>query len=655
MSEVPERIGKYEIAEQIGIGGFGAVYRGHDPFIKRTVAVKTCQLNDEEVKSRFFREAELAGNLHHRNVTTIYDFGVEKGIPYIVQEFLTGEDLDKIIKRGDKMSVPRKVEILMAIADGLAYAHRKSVMHRDIKPANIRILEDGSVKIMDFGIAKSLHSESNLTQTGITLGTSAYLAPEQIRGEALDGRTDIFALGVLAYEFLTQRRPFRGEHLSTVLYKILNEAPEPITTIAPEVPASLAAVVLRAMEKNIESRYQSMEALRQDLQSVYKDLAGASSRPFPAPPLPEIVPVDPDATVSTPSRGMPTAHITPPSGALARVPAYREHTPTVASRRAAGPELELVNFRDPAQRPADRKTAEEEPTTGRGGSGALWLGAGVAVVLAIGAVYIFFSRAEPAPAAPRRTVSPRPAPTAPIVFPQPQVGQEPAAGQPAVPTPLRQPESVPEKKPEGAAQQPETVAEKKAQAAPVQQPESAPEKKPESVAEQKPETVAEEKPAAAPPEKPEPPRPPRRFRIQFSSVPESTLFVDGKRIGPSIPARTVELAEGKHTVRFQQPDLPVYEKQFRVGPNGAAPIAYRFPIGYLVIQAPDWTGASVLIDQKFRGVLTGEKSFQLKSGSHRVTLSREGVSPYTADVIVPEGDKKTWTPPPPAPQTEGAS
>src|SRR5512132_2121799 len=119
LPDQPQKIGKYEILEQIGVGGFGAGYRGRDPFIKRTVAVKTCQLNDDEIKSRFFREAELAGNLHHRNITTIYDFGVENGVPYIVQEFLTGEDLDKIIKRSDEMPVSRKIEILMAISDGL--------------------------------------------------------------------------------------------------------------------------------------------------------------------------------------------------------------------------------------------------------------------------------------------------------------------------------------------------------------------------------------------------------------------------------------------------------------------------------------------------------------------------------------------------------
>src|SRR5215471_3949003 len=267
-----EKIGKYEIAEQIGVGGFGAVYRGRDPFIKRTVAIKTCSVNDEEIKSRFFREAELAGNLHHKHITTIYDFGVENGIPYIVQEFLTGEDLDKKIKRSETLPLHRRIEILMAIADGLGYAHRHSIIHRDIKPAHIRILEDGSVKIMDFGIAKSLATAGNLTQTGITLGTSAYLAPEQIRGETLDGRTDIFALGILAYELLTYRKPFRGEHLSTVLYRILNEAPEPVETVAGDVPPALAAVVRRAIEKSPDKRFPSMQDLLRDLHALYREL-----------------------------------------------------------------------------------------------------------------------------------------------------------------------------------------------------------------------------------------------------------------------------------------------------------------------------------------------------------------------------------------------
>ncbi|MGH9367744.1 MAG: serine/threonine protein kinase, partial [Thermoanaerobaculia bacterium] len=332
-----EKIGKYEISEQIGVGGFGAVFRGRDPFIKRAVAIKTCSINDEEIKSRFFREAELAGNLHHRHITTIYDFGVENGIPYIVQEFLTGEDLDKKIKRGEAVPVVRKVEILMAIAEGLHYAHEAQIIHRDIKPANIRILEDGAVKIMDFGIAKSLQSESHLTQTGITLGTSAYLAPEQIRGEAVDRRTDIFALGVVAYELLTYRKPFRGEHLSTVLYRILNEQPEPIESIATDVPPALVAVVRRAMEKQVDKRYPSMQEMLRDLHALYREMTGASARFSNLARLTHVEASSVETTVATPSRGVETAHITPPSGALARVPAPAPAPPAPPATPARSP------------------------------------------------------------------------------------------------------------------------------------------------------------------------------------------------------------------------------------------------------------------------------------------------------------------------------
>lgn len=612
---LPEKIGKYEILEQIGVGGFGAVYRGRDPFIKRTVAVKTCQLNDEEIKSRFFREAELAGNLHHRNITTIYDFGVENGIPYIVQEFLSGEDLDKIIKRGDPMAVPRKIEILTAITEGLGYAHQQHIIHRDIKPANIRILADDSVKIMDFGIAKSLQSESSLTQTGITLGTSAYLAPEQIRGDPLDQRTDVFALGVLAYELMTYRKPFRGEHLSTVLYKILNETPEPPEMITPELPSDLSAVVMRAIEKDLAQRYPSMEALRMDLQAIYRQLVGSSARFTTAPRLsqsyrPTGPEIDPDATIATPSKGMiRTEHITPPSGALARVPAREDQTPAAATPRREGG-LELVNFRDPAQAAAEKTAASTQP---RAKGNPLPFAIVVVFVAAVAGFAWFLYREKAERPKPVRVAAVTPAPTAaPLVFPQPVVGHEPGG--------------------EKAAELP-----------------AAPKEPPVAVAEKKPETLPK-------PEAPPAPKPVRRFKIQFSSIPPAALSVDGRKMGPSIPAKIVELAEGSHTVRLEAPGLPTYEKELKVGPNTDSRFAYRFPIGFLVVSAPAWEGASVLIDSKFKGILKGESRYQLPSGNHRVTLSREGVDPVTANVSVPEGgDKQVWTPPAPGSHPAGSS
>ncbi len=267
-----DKIGKYEIEEKIGVGGFGVVFKGRDPYIKRPVAIKTCQVDEEEIRKRFFREAEFAGNLRHPNITTIYDFGIHEGVPFIVLEFLTGEDLDKKIKRGDSFSLEEKLRILIEVCKGLHYAHENNIIHRDIKPANIRIQEDGSIKIMDFGIAKSTHMESHLTQTGMTLGTAAYLAPEQIKGEPLDRRTDIFSLGVLMYEFFTYRKPFQGEIVTNLIYNILNAEPPPIENLIIDFPKELQKVVFKCLEKNKERRYETVKKVQEDLENILKKL-----------------------------------------------------------------------------------------------------------------------------------------------------------------------------------------------------------------------------------------------------------------------------------------------------------------------------------------------------------------------------------------------
>src|SRR5262245_2813434 len=573
-----EKIGKYEIAEQIGVGGFGAVYRGRDPFIKRTVAIKTCQVNDDEIKHRFFREAELAGNLHHRNITTIYDFGVENGIPYIVQEFLTGEDLDKKIKRGEPIPVARKVEILMGIADGLGYAHNASLVHRYVKPAHVRILDDGTVKVMDFGITKSLQTESNLTQTGITLGTSAYLAPEQIRGEAIDRRTDVFAMGVLAYELLAYRKPFRGEHLSTVLYKILNETPEPIGALAQDAPPGLVAAVDRAMAKSPSDRYPTMEALRKDLQLVYRELTGASGmyttvmRADSGRTVRTEPGEDMETTLATPSSGVSPiqVNITPPSGALARVPAPPDATPTPSSISGARPPLELVNFRDPtaevvAEEPAAPRLTADTPGV-RKTRIAIFGGILLLAAVAAGAYFLMMRR----PPEPAKPLPPPPAPavvpTTALEFPKPELGTGEAAPAP---------------------------------------------------------TAAPALPTAAPPvaavEQPTP-APPAKVKVQFSSVPIATLFVDGRSIGPSIPARTLTLEEGDHKVRFEAKGFEPYEKTIHVKAGSENRVHYQFPVSMLVIQAPGWAGARVLVDGKYKGSLPDSARLRLPPGEYSVTL-----------------------------------
>jgi serine/threonine protein kinase len=287
------KYGKYETLEQIGAGGFATVYKGFDPHIKRFVAIKTCTNEDEEMRRRFRQEAEIAGNLQHRNIVTVYDFGEQEGVPFLVQEYLTGEDLDRKIKRRDLLSYGERLLYLIQIARGLEFAHQKGVIHRDIKPANIRILEDGTARIMDFGIAKLAAAQTGLTQTGMTLGTAAYLAPEQIRGESADRRTDIFSFGVLAYELLTYERPFTGEVISNVLYRILNQQPKAITTLWAQCPPQLVRLVNRCIEKEPGKRYESCTALLADLDPILRILraqpqvgGGTTSRELSAGVMP---------------------------------------------------------------------------------------------------------------------------------------------------------------------------------------------------------------------------------------------------------------------------------------------------------------------------------------------------------------------------------
>jgi hypothetical protein len=244
------------------------------------------------------------------------------------------------------------------------------------------------------------------------------------------------------------------------------------------------------------------------------------------------------------------------------------------------------------------------------------IGAGLAAAAVIGiGVFLLMRSKKPELPAPAPSETAAKAPTAPIVFPAPQVGQDSAS-------------------------------------APKPAPPAAPPKA--KVAEPKPaeERVAEK---AAPKKNEAPAKAAKSYKVQFSSIPVATLFVDGKKIGPSIPAQVVDLPEGKHTLRFETPDFPPYEKPFTVGSGGNPPIAYRFPVGVLVINSPAWAGANVLIDSKFKGILIGEKSFQITAGPHKVTLSREGVNPYTTEVNVSDGEKKTLSPPAPTSAQEGSS
>lgn len=254
-------IGRYEIQKELGRGAMGVVYLGKDPKINRLVAIKTVRFEEvdpdllDETKKRFFREAEAAGTLNHPNIVTIYDVGEEEDLAYVAMELLEGSDLTPYIKKESLLPVRDLLKIIGNVAEGLAFAHERGIVHRDIKPANIMLLKDGTVKIADFGIARI--STSSATQTGTVLGTPSYMSPEQVAGQKVDGRSDLFSLGVAMYELLCGQKPFTGESIAALMYAIANKPPTLITQLDPNIPQCCAYIAHRLMTKDLSKRYQN--------------------------------------------------------------------------------------------------------------------------------------------------------------------------------------------------------------------------------------------------------------------------------------------------------------------------------------------------------------------------------------------------------------
>ena len=260
-------VGRYELVELIGQGGMGAVYKAFDPVLRRTVAVKliSAVLDDKpQTRERFFREARAAGQLSHRNIIVIYDLGEDAGQPFLAMEHLTGASLDVRMSRGRPLSRERAVDLIIDVCGALEYAHARGIVHRDIKPANLFLTDADDVKILDFGLAHLVSSE--LTRSEAILGTANYMAPEQVRGERVDRRADLFATGAVLYELLTGRKAFEGDSFANTLYQVLETMPEPVRTYDPTIPLPLAAVVERALAKRREDRQQTAAEMARELQ-----------------------------------------------------------------------------------------------------------------------------------------------------------------------------------------------------------------------------------------------------------------------------------------------------------------------------------------------------------------------------------------------------
>src|ERR1044071_5945047 len=356
------KLGRYEVVRELGKGAMGVVYLAKDPIIGRLVALKTIRASahadDEETKEfqqRFTREAQAAGILNHPAIVTVHDIGQDdSGTSFIAMEYVEGNNLKEVLAQGRTLSFDTIGDIVAQVADALDFAHSKGIVHRDVKPANIILLEGHRAKITDFGIAKIASGAANLTTTGQFLGTPNYMAPEQIKGAPVDGRTDIFSLGICLYECLTRRKPFGGDSLTSISYKIVHEPFPPLHEINPTIPESFEEVVSHCLAKDPAKRYQRGRELAAALRAVLRgerptrvsdpvlEEVTMVTRERAAPPMPTVEVPFPQAQeasgpggVTRPVSGTSHTAIAPPAApAVPREPVSKQVRRTLTNVRA---------------------------------------------------------------------------------------------------------------------------------------------------------------------------------------------------------------------------------------------------------------------------------------------------------------------------------
>ena len=341
------KAGRYEIIGELGRGAMGVVYKATDPVIGRTVAVKTIKLSEEgtgmsrpELLNRFQTEARAAGLLTHPNIVVVFDAGEEDGLAYLTMELVEGKSLQSHLDGGQAFPLPRVLRIMEQACAALQFAHERNVVHRDVKPANIMLTADDTVKITDFGTAKILQF-GTMQQTAHVMGTPSYMSPEQVKGRAVDGRSDIFSLGVMLYEMVTGEKPFPGQNITTVIYKIVNEEPVPPRNVDPSIHPGMNAVIMKALAKEPEVRYQSCREMLEDLRN-YRSVA-----PGATPDKTVVIggPGAPNATLPLGSAGEPNARPAEPPD-----PMIMATTHSLNARAAS-----------PTQTPAIRRTGSLTP------------------------------------------------------------------------------------------------------------------------------------------------------------------------------------------------------------------------------------------------------------------------------------------------------
>jgi len=407
----PIFIGRYEIVAELGRGAMGSVFKATDPAVGRTVALKTIHsaaLSGEqsgEYRARFYREARASGVLAHPGIVPVFDVGEHEGAPFLVMEFVEGRTLDSAMKKGARFTLDRVCDIGQQLAEALGYAHRQGVIPRDMKPANIlmtsrEVYGSERPRITDFGIAKLAASE--ITTTGQLLGTPAFMPPEQFTGAPIDGRADLFSLGVILYSLASGEQPFPGETMTAVSYKVVHTDPIPPSKLNPSIPASLENVILKCLAKSPANRYQTGEELAQDLATLR---------------------ANPNATLAASAAPAPTAN--DPNATLAAAPSSISHPPAQAYAAAQ---------KSPAA-PAKKPSKQQKIET-------IIAAALLAVAAAgAGAWFLFVHHRQPAPPQPQAVTAPAPQPAAPAPLPAVQgtvlPEHEPGPAAPAKPEPAK--------------------------------------------------------------------------------------------------------------------------------------------------------------------------------------------------------------------------
>jgi serine/threonine-protein kinase len=411
------RLGRFQIVTVVGEGAMGIVYLANDPEIERPVAVKTLREMSEaspaarsDLEARFLKEARLAGRLQHPNVVTVYEVGHEQDVSFIAMEYVDGESLNRAVAEGPEFDTAARLEIVRQVAQALQHAHERGVVHRDIKPGNILVTRSRQVKVADFGIGKLLSSgTADLTRTGQMLGSPAYMSPEQIRGEKLDGRSDLFSLGVVFYELLTGSRPFPGDSITTLVYQILHTEPRDPLELRADLPAATRDVFARLLAKSADKRPADAAAFLREIRRIEVELQGAAH----------------------------TQAMTVSSGASA--------VPPAGPRPVPGPPTRDSGTDSPAPIPAE--PVHPATATGARGGGALYL-FGLAALLVALSLLVWIWRVS------ARKEERLAAAVTPAASPRPAVADELPAEVPTaipIPTALPTPEALPMPGPSGAA------------------------------------------------------------------------------------------------------------------------------------------------------------------------------------------------------------